>query len=304
MTAKFGWGRALDGWINKLLPRLLTSESTAGVPAADADGCLPVALESRMQQEEELDFLQTPAFKVDIAEKTLRWDKEWIRYLHRDYAYKYFRDLSDPGAVKLQLPEALLRTFSERDFFHYKPFDDYAFAVWLRGQVVLRSKIVEFGCGPGLLGKIISRVCQAYVGIDYSRLALYIAQLVSPANCRYLHLSELSEIQKLAAWADICVGRYFFIHQNMRNAEWLLRLAKFLLRKGGIVSADFFASGAEPSAGIVLKAQDELHDKHASCVFEYSDADVQELARRCGVKVEKIEFDSGLQRRFVIFSKG
>jgi SAM-dependent methyltransferase len=252
---------------------------------------------------------RTPEFLADIAHNSRRWDDEWLSYwvTEKDYAHKYFinRRSVDRQAAEEHLPH--LKSLSEEQFYASSPMGQGDFAIWVKGEWVPDATIVELGCGPGLLGKAIAPFCRQYIGIDYSRLALHVAQLTSPANCRYLHLSELKELKKLAGKCDLCVGRYFFIHQNWKNATWVLKLYRLLLRPGGSISADFFARGEQgteiDNSWMIRNPAESLDEEYPSCMFQYTDEHIHRLAKECNLTVERIDFLPALQRRFSVFAK-
>lgn len=256
--------------------------------------------------EASIQFLRSPESLADIEHSTHKWDREWIAYWgrHKSYAFKYFLDLSAKTAEDFGFPRERIPSMSEEQFYHFKPFEHYAFAIWVKGALIPDSTIVELGCGPGLLGKVIAHFCRQYIGIDYSKLALYLATLVSPPQCRYLHLSQYEEIEALGSSADICVGRYFFIHQNLRNSLWILTLFNYLLRPGGIVSADFYASPrTRKGPQIVLSPEEELREEYPSAVVEYTEHQIRYLAARCGLTVDEMFYCPEQNARFVIFVK-
>ena len=254
-------------------------------------------------------MFRTPEFQADVKHNSQRWDDEWLSYwvTEKAYAYKYFIDRRnvDRQLVQKHLPR--LNSLSEEEFYWYEPTDFDGFTIYVRGAWVPGATIAELGCGPGMLGKVIAPFCAHYIGIDYSKLALHVAQLTSPANCRYLHLSELKELKKLAGSCDLCVGRYFFIHQNWKNARWVLMLYRHLLRRGGRVSADFFAQGEQDSvyrnSWLIRNPEDPLNEEYPSCMFNYTDEHIHRLAQECGLQVERLDYRPAIQRRFAIFVK-
>ena len=254
----------------------------------------------------DIEFLRTPEFLADIEHNTQRWDKEWIGYWsrHESYAFKYFLDLSSKTPQDFHFPREGMSRMSAEELYNFKPFKYYPLAIWVEGALVPDSTIVELGCGPGQLGKVIAHFCNQYIGIDYSKLALYVAKLVSPSQCRYLHLSQYDEIEALGSSVDICVGRFFFGHQNLRNSLWILTLFNYLLRPGGIVSADFYASSpTKKKPMVVLSPEDELSPEYPSAVVEYTEDHIRDLAARCGFTIDKMFYRPEKNARFAIFVK-
>jgi SAM-dependent methyltransferase len=256
-----------------------------------------------------LALLSTPKFKADVEMNSRRWDDEWLSYLvtEKEYSYKYFINRRNVDEEEVQKQRPRLQGLSEEEFFNFNSLSYNCFAIWVEGDWVPGAAIAEIGCGPGVLGKAIGPFCKTYIGIDYSQLALHVAKLTSPANCHYLHISEMKELKSLAGSCDLCVGRYFFIHQNLQNARWVLQLYHHLLKKGGRVSADFFAQGGPDSVynntWMVRNPEDPLSGEHPSCMFSYTDEHIHRLAKECGFTVERIDPRPAYQRRFAILVK-
>jgi len=246
-----------------------------------------------------LDFL--PFVSVD---EVSRWNKEWMQYFSSEPAgphvlpYEYYQSTPALDNVANLNAEAVFNltlahnTAGERD---------YDLHIWVPGRNLLQKAILEIGCGCGLLGKELGLIASSYLGLDYSRIALAIARGVSPANCRYLHISDRDAIKQSAETMDVMVGREFFIHQNFANALWVIRLGKFLLRPGGTIHADFYWPDPSVRQGVLHPCRAGLDPQYPSCAFLYSDEDVKDLARETGVSVESIEIYAPYQRKFVTF---
>ncbi len=268
-----------------------------------------VISKSDSRKEDGLAWLFTPEFRADVEHNSRRWDDEWLSYwvTEKEYSYKYFINRRNIDEEEVQAHKPRLKGLSEEELFNFDLAGYNGFAIWAQGDWVPGAAIAELGCGPGILGKVIAPFCKQYIGIDYSPLALHVAKLTSPANCRYLHLSDLHELESLGDACDLCVGRYFFIHQNWRNACWVLRLYRHLLKKGGRISADFFSQGGADcvynNTWMIRNPEDSLNEEHPSCMFSYTDDHIHRLARECQLTVERIDYRPALQRRFAIFVK-
>lgn len=175
--------------------------------------------------------------------------------------------------------------------------------IWIPGKDLADKNVLEIGCGPGFLGKQIGLIAKSYLGIDYSKLALSIAKLVSPDNCDYIHISDFQNLADRADTIDTMVGRFFFIHQNFDNAIWVLKLARLLLKPGGAIAADFYKGNPEIEQGIVFPAKSPLSSQYPSCGFEYTEAQIQELAKITELKIVNIDRHLEMQRLFVRFEK-
>ena len=234
-----------------------------------------------------------------------RWDREWMHYFATEDRIAHLVE-----SRKLKLLRADLGELSERQVFDASltGFKDgsgamTALHVWVKGADLVGRRVLEIGCGCGWLGKQLGLVCEQYVGIDYSQVALAIARGNSPASCRYLHISEQQDIAALAGQMDLMVGREFFIHQNFDNARWVLGLGAFLLRPGGTISADFYMPNPKIRQGVVHGAKSPLDPKYASCAFHFQPAEIREVAGLCGLEVLDMTEDLGYQRRFVTLRK-
>ncbi|AKG22718.1 class I SAM-dependent methyltransferase [Calothrix sp. 336/3] len=236
------------------------------------------------------------------ARETERWDREWINYLNTEDPRPFLIPYDN-----LHKEQAVIDNFSklsEAEILDVRLCQELpALRIWIPGSDLVNKKVLEIGCGPGFLGKQMGLVAQHYLGIDYSKLALSIAKLVSPNNCNYIHISERQNILKYANSIDTMVGRFFFIHQNFDNAIWLLKLAHILLKSGGVVSADFYKPTSGIEQGIVFPAKHNLSSQYPSCAFEYSQLEIQELAAQCGFKIASTHHHLEMQRLFVRFEK-
>jgi SAM-dependent methyltransferase len=242
----------------------------------------------------ELDFLSIS------EEECERWDREWLSYFQHEGSRSHCLDYR-----AFQLPN--LATISREKMWE-------TLRIWVDGAAVVKRRVLEIGCGTGYLGKQIGQVAEFYLGLDYSRLALYIARLVSPSNCKYVFVGDKMIIMQYANSMDTMVGREFFIHQNWDNALVVMKLAHYLLRPGGIVCADFWLPhtlvarlaslvSASRYGSVVYPARHALDPRHPSCAFGYTERDVNELARTCGFEIVDTTDIKVSQRRLVRFVK-
>ena len=239
-----------------------------------------------------------PAFDRELTE---RWDAEWLNYLGTESMYPHLVPASGlrlvgklEGASPAQTYETVL-TADER----YGPLGPLC--IWCAGDNVLGRNVLEIGCGCGFLGKQLGLVCEHYLGLDYSELALAIARGASPSNCEYRRVSDGVTLEQHRARYDVAVGRQFFIHQNFENALMVMGIAAFLLKPGGLVCADFYCGNRQIPQGIVYPAKAALDPIHPSCGFEYSDEEIAELAAAQRFRILSMSLDMDRQRRFVIF---
>lgn len=237
------------------------------------------------------------------ALETRRWDREWVHYLNLHGTAGYLLD----HARMTPLSESMqgLSQLGDEDMLSAQLFQEMTpLQIWAPGAELVNRTVLEIGCGPGYLGKQLGYVADAYLGLDYSQLALSIARAVSPERCTYLHLSQTRDILRYRGRIDAMVGRYFFIHQNFDNALWLLQLARLLLRPGGHVHADFYQHDPGVEQGVIFPARSPLSQEHPSCGFDYTEADVRELAERSGLTIVKMQRHLAMQRLFVRYRRG
>ena len=263
---------------------------------------------------------------ISVAD-TSRWDREWLTYLNlpwadvRGYLRPYDTLAMRPGV----LPE--MNGLSADAMPDYQLFDGMTpLEIWAPGVDIVGKTVLEFGCGPGHLGKQLGCVAKDYIGFDHSEFALSIARLVSGPNCHYIHVSELPQshrggyklvptangairlsdgagVLRFRGRVDTMIARHFFIHQNFESARWVLTSAHMMLRPGGAVYADFYRANPATEQGVVFPAKSPLSKDFPSCAFEYTDADIAELAEETGLRVTVATTHLPMQRRFVRLEK-
>ncbi len=244
------------------------------------------------------------SFQDKAAAETQRWDKEWMRYLSlgKDYWFYFYDMSSDNYALRAGKPA--IAKFTAEELFTTKLVKDMRGGVWATGADVVDKNLLEIGCGPGVFGRLSGRFATSYVGVDVSRFALSIARLTSPPNCRYVHLYDPAQVEKLAKSVDVALGRNFFIHHNYEDSLWLLRFLRDVTRDGGLIIADFFADAKTVDGHRRLTADADLQEKYPSALFNFEDADIKRLAAEAGVTCESIEHRPELSNRFARFRVG
>ena len=250
-----------------------------------------------------LDYVLGSDFQSNIAAQSLRWDKEWMRYLsiHRDYNF-YFYDMDTPSYA-LTVGASRIASFTCKETYSVKLFKTQAAQVWAPGSALVGKTVLEMGCGPGMFGRMASRFVGRFIGIDASQFALHIARLTSPKNCEYVHLGDADKISELRGVADTCVGRNFFIHHNSVDSVWILRLLKDVLAPGGIISADFYYNPGRVGEPRRYTAADPLDSEHASALYHFEEEDIMGLARECGLEVASTDKQPHLERHFATFRR-
>jgi SAM-dependent methyltransferase len=250
-----------------------------------------------------LRYVTSPAFETHLRESTAKWDREWLRYFQNARNYKdFFYDMSGPNYA-LAIARSDMAKFSETEMLAARPFFQYPLLLWARGEEIADKTVLEIGCGPGLMGRILGRLAERYWGLDFSPLAISIARLTSPESCRYATLSDAETLNSIAGTIDTAVSRHFFIHQNMESAVWLMSLQRDLLKPGGVLIADFFGD-QKNAKGSIRQAAAPTDPARPSAVYWYSDEDVHELAGRVGLDIEHATFVGGdWPRRYVRLRK-
>ena len=239
-----------------------------------------------------------PAFDPEIAQ---RWDHEWLNYLATENMYPHLvpaTGLTLIGSLEGASAAATFNTVLAADqrYGALSPLK-----IWCPGDQIAGRKVLEIGCGCGFLGKQLGLVCELYLGLDYSELALAVARGASPPNCEYWHVSDQNALQGRRGQFDVMVSREFFIHQNFESALTVLGIAKFLLKPKGLVCADFYWANRLVPQGIVYAAKASLDPVNPSCGFEYAESEVTELAAAHDLTVLSMILDPERQRRFVLF---
>lgn len=241
------------------------------------------------QRDEDRPFLSCPPEMVD------RWNKEWLRYLEREWTVQFepwraYGDLpelpADPlGLLDLTIgPSPPLSLYADRD-------------------AILGRRVLELGCGCGNLGKHLARWTEYYVGVDFSTLALKVARLVSPDNARYVHAADYSGLRGYFGQLDTIVGRYFWIHQNFVLGRRIIELFEHLLKDGGRVYADFFWPSPTVKNYMVLSPDAALSKDFPSATFAYARADVERLVAGSRLAIDREVLHEGMQRRYVVLVK-
>jgi SAM-dependent methyltransferase len=232
--------------------------------------------------------------RLDPGSMADRWDKEWIGYLRR--APGYLDDFSVPNDTVRRNVERVRAAVA-------LPFDsvrgpvDPANPVWTlwaigcRPNEIADRDVLDLGCGAGGIGRTISAVTRSYLGVDYSPLALRIAQLVSPPHCRYVVRSDSEALAAHRNSIDTAFSRSVFIHQNVQQAVELATLAAGMLRPGGLLAVDFYRPERDDH-GELLKplrpASQDLDPDQPSVSFFYTDAEIGEVGAAAGLALEAI----------------
>jgi SAM-dependent methyltransferase len=230
---------------------------------------------------------------------TERWDQEWIRNFQ----------LEDPRPYLLRHDQLTLATnitrLSPREIHatHLTREVPTPLQIFVPGSHLAGKRVFELGCGPGLLCKQLGLVAAKVVGVDHSMLALHMARVVSPATCSYCHSSKVRKLRPLEGTFDCMASRYFFIQQNYDTSLRLLSLAQRLLRPGGLAGADFFLPDLKQSQEVYFPARSPLAEKHPSCGFVYTMAEVEELAAATGFRVADRWHSQANQRLFVLLER-
>src|SRR5436190_11927778 len=225
-------------------------------------------------------------FQQEAKAKSLAWDREWCRYFAEPYARNFFSDMSSPDR-QLRISAAEFAKYSPRDFYFANVTGEYAPEVWIDPGRIIGRRVFELGCGPGTFGKIAGKICEHYYGVDYSPLALHVAQILSPANCTFLHLSQTERLLALRKQVDTIVSRHFFIHQNLSNARWILELYAYVLADRGQAVLDFWPYPPDQIVeGTTVQSGDgPLCTSELSCIYHFTDNEIRRVLEDAGFKL-------------------
>lgn len=248
-----------------------------------------------------LDYVVSELFQQSLDSHSSKWDKEWLRYLSMDKDYSfYFMDMSSSNYLLDYSPKQISR-FGRAQMYHTKVYKAVKCHIWVNGSEVFDKVVFEIGCGPGLLGRVLSRVSASYIGLDSSQLALNIARTTSQPICKYYQWSDTEELIGLKKSVDICVSRHFFIHHNYEDSLWLLLFLRDICKSGGIIAADFFSNPGSLDGHRRRRCTQPLNDEYPSALYDFSEADVLRLAEETALECRSINFQSELENCFVSF---
>ncbi len=220
-----------------------------------------------------------------------RWNKEWLRYLGREFENQLRPHTAYVG--KPPLPAQAIDVVDHE-------VGPRKLHVYVEPDALEGKKVMELGCGCGHLGKLIGRYTDSYLGVDYSTLALRIAALVSPDNCHYVHVADESGLEPWLGRIDTVVARHFWIHQNFQLAGWNLEFLARFLRPGGRLYADFFWRDPNAKHFKVFPPTHALSKQWPSATFEYTEADVKKLIAGTPFSLVRQEISVPMQRRYAI----
>jgi SAM-dependent methyltransferase len=247
-----------------------------------------------------VDSLRTWALRWDLREGALteRWDREWLQYFLDEDIAPFVRHHS---AMTLALD---VRALSAREVHATRLTQELPpLHIFMPGARLVNGRIFEVGCGPGLVCKQLGLIAEKVVGIDHSRLALRFARYASPPTCSYYLSSDAKLLESQYGTFDCMVCRYFFIHQNYHNSLQLLGLAGRLLKRGGMVGADFYMHVEDGKPAIVFPARGHLSKIYPSCAFEYTEKEIEELAIATGFAPVEMWVTPEHKRRFVLLER-
>jgi SAM-dependent methyltransferase len=235
-----------------------------------------------------------PRVRLDAGSMAERWDKEWIAYFRR--APEYFDDFSAPNGDSRRRVQrvraALGQAFDSAD----GPVDPVnpVWAMWAIAcypREIVDRRVADLGCGAGGIGRTLGYVAREYVGIDYSPLALRVAQLVSPAGCTYIARSDMAAIAQHRNTIETAFSRSVFIHQNFQQAVELATVAANLLVDGGVLAADFHRPEIDDSGAFVRPprlAKGQLDADRPTVGFYFTDVEIAEVGAASGLTLEAI----------------
>jgi SAM-dependent methyltransferase len=224
-----------------------------------------------------------------------RWNEEWIEYLRREWPYQLTPHHAYPDTPALP---GSARELIDLTLGYLGPLSLYCDADALAGR-----RVMEMGCGCGNLGKLLGRYVAAYLGTDYSTLALAVARLVSPSNCRYVHVADRAGLASFFGTVETVVGRYFWIHQNAELAGHNLDFLARFLAPGGRLYADFYWPDPAAEQAVVFTPDHPLSRRYPSATFRYDREDVERLIAGRPYEILREEIVPEMQRRYVVLEK-
>lgn len=224
-----------------------------------------------------------------------RWNAEWFEYLKREWPYQLAPYTEYPNTPPLpDSPLAMLKLT-----FGYA----WDLNLYCDKEALAGKRVMEMGCGCGNMGKLLGRYVDSYLGTDYSTLALKIARLVSPPNCSYVHVADRAGLEPFFGTVDTVVGRFFWIHQNLKLGRWNLEFMERFLKPGGLLYADFFWPNPEVEQYVVFTPDHPLSKTFPSAMFRYTREDVERLIEGHPLRIVREEISLEMQRRYVVFER-
>jgi SAM-dependent methyltransferase len=224
-----------------------------------------------------------------------RWNGEWLEYLRQEWPWQLapYTDYPD----KPPLPGSPLEMLKLR--FGY----GWDLNLYCDREALEGKRVMEMGCGCGNMGKVLGRYVDAYLGTDYSTLALKVARLVSPPNCSYVHVADREGLAPFFGTIDTIVGRFFWIHQNLKLGRWNLEFMELFLKPGGLLYADFYWPSPDVEQFVVLTPDHPLSKAYPSATFRYTAEDVRRLIEGRPFRIVREELSLEMQRRYVVLER-
>lgn len=224
-----------------------------------------------------------------------RWNDEWLAYLRSEWEAQLtpYTDYPDQPP----LPDSAM------DLLKLRLGHGWPIALYCDRDALEGKRVMEMGCGCGNLGKLLARYVDSYLGTDYSTLALKIARLVSPPSCSYVHVADRPGLTPFFGTVDTVIGRYFWIHQNLKLGRWNLEFLELFLKPGGRLYADFYWPNPQVEQAVVFTPDHALSKAYPSATFKYSLEDVQRLIAGRPFRILREEISPEMQRRYVVLER-
>ena len=226
-----------------------------------------------------------------------RWNKEWVRYLGKGWERYLAHHSEYPETPRLpDDPKAMIGVLLGA----HSPLEVYCDREWIEGK-----RLMELGCGCGTLGKLLARYCEAYLGVDFSPLALQVGRLVSPPNCTYVQSADTPRLEPFHGKIDTVISRHFWIHQNLKMGQANLDYYQRFVRQGGRVYLDFFRldESRMDQDLLVLPPTSRLSRSHPSATFQYTQQHLDTLLAGRPFKVLREEVHRKMQRWYVVLER-
>ena len=106
------------------------------------------------------------------------------------------------------------------------------------------------------------------------------------------------------ATPDTIVTRHFFIHQPFENAVMVSKLARYLMKPGGLFVADYYEPPKEKLRKIGFRwAKSKFDPSGPSHLYRYSENEKVEVAEKAGLTVEEMDHHLVEEKCFVRMRK-
>lgn len=244
----------------------------------------------------------TPNQVLDIGHA---WDKYWATiFTNNSYSSLIYEpeDLIKNEVGGLSNMDAL--TFYSTSLARSKSGRPHRVsAIYADGKEIVRKKVVEYGSGYGFSAQPASLFANRFLAIESSRLISDLMQRRNTEKLRFLHISETRQLHDLRGTFDTAIAMNVLVHQNYPHALALLRSANVILKRGGVLRANFCTLRPEAAPLSVFTADKPLNYGGITAGFWFDDEEISSLAKESGFELTELKIVPSLNLRVARFVK-